>query len=151
MKRLGCEAVKGIFHHYLTEAGYKAGTIYNKMVHLKIFQLFLSKHTPDADFRDLGRETLLDFMKHLNDIVTERTGKPYSRRMKLMCLGTVRLVFRCLYQEELILTNPLQDLAVHPQGVESRRAIMTEEEMNAFLDGIDPDSEYGLRDRALFG
>jgi site-specific recombinase XerD len=150
MKRLGCNAVRLIFLHYLTEAGYKANTIYSKMTYLKTFFEFLQNQNTTVDFRDLTRETLLAFLNHLNETVSERTGRPYARRMKLMCLGTVRLVFRCLYQEELILTNPLQDVDLHPQGAERRRSILTEEEMNAFLDGIDPETELGLRDRALF-
>jgi integrase/recombinase XerD len=150
MKRLGFEEVTRLFFHYLAEAGYKSSTIRSKTVYVKVFRDFLGKQKPDIDFRDLTRETLLDFIQHLNETVSARTGRPYARRMKLMCLGTVRLIFRCLYQEELILTNPLQDMEIHPKGAERRRSIMTEEEMNAFLDGIEPDTDLGLRDRALF-
>jgi site-specific recombinase XerD len=150
VKLLDCETVKVIFLRYLTESGYKPGTVYTKMCYLKVFFAFLQSKKTDIDFRDLGRETLLSFMTHLNETVSERTGQPYSRRTKQACLSAVRLVFRCLYQEELILANPLQDVELRPQGVEHRRTIMTEEEMNAFLDGIDPESPFGLRDRSLF-
>jgi site-specific recombinase XerD len=147
MKRLGCDEVKVIFLRYLAEAGYKPGTISSKMTQLRVFFAFLK---PGVDFREIGKDTILEFLRYLNGFVSEKTGKPYSRRMKLLCLGAVRLVFRCLYQEELILSNPLQDVEIHPQGIEKRRSILTEEEMNAFLDGIEPDTDLGLRDRALF-
>jgi integrase/recombinase XerD len=147
MKRLGCDEVGVIFLRYLKEAGYKSGTIRSKMTQLRVFFAFLKS---GVDFREIGKDTILEFLRHLDGIVSERTGKPYSRRMKLLCLGAVRLVFRCLYQEELILANPLQDVEIHLQGTERRRSIMTEEEMNAFLDGIEPDTDLGLRDRALF-
>jgi integrase/recombinase XerD len=150
MKRLGCNQVRHIYFHYLKESGYKQSTINSKNVYVKVFFDFLQKGKTEPDFRELSRSTILDFIQYLNETVSERTGRPYARRMKLMCLGTVRLIFRCLYQEELILANPLQDVEIHPQGAERRRAIMTEEEMNAFLDGIDPETELGLRDRALF-
>jgi integrase/recombinase XerD len=147
MKRLGCDEVRVIFLRYLAEAGYKAGTIRSKTTQLRVFFSFLK---PGVDFREIGKDTILEFLKYLDGLISQKTGKPYSRRMKLLCLGAVRLVFRCLYQEELILSNPLQDVEIHPQGTERRRAILTEEEMNAFLDGIEPDTDLGLRDRALF-
>ena len=150
MKRLDCEAVKAVFLRYLTESGYKPGTVYTKMCYLKVFFEFLYQQKPDIDFRDLGREILLAFMTHLNESVSKQTGAPYSRRTKQACVSAVRLVFRCLYQGELIIANPLQDVEFRPQGAEHRRTIMSEEEMNDFLNGIDPSSSFGLRDRALF-
>lgn len=149
MKLLSLETVKMIFRKYLEDAGYKPGTIAGKLIYLDIFFSFLREKKTD-DPRDVGKELVFEFVRHLDALVTSRTGKPYAKRSKKMVLGALRLLFRCLYQEELILVNPMQDVAVHPQGTEQRRAILTEDEMNRFLDSIDPTSDQGLRDRALF-
>jgi integrase/recombinase XerD len=139
-----------LFKEHLTVSGYKENTIAGKLQALSVFFVFLRERNPDIDLRDVGKATLEAYSRYLGSVVSARTRKQYEKRTKKMLLGAVRLLFRSLYLEELIIVNPLQELCLKAQGEEKRRAILSEEEMNRFLDGIDEHSACGLRDRALF-
>jgi integrase/recombinase XerD len=148
--KLGLEATRILFKEYLTISGYKTNTIATKLRCLAIFFRFLKETDPGIDLREVGKEKIEEYVRHLNRRVKEGTGKQYAKRTRKELIGAVRLLFRFLYLEELILVNPLQDSSFAAAGEERPRAVIPEEEMNRFLDSIDPGSDCGLRDRALF-
>ena len=65
-------------------------------------------------------------------------------------LGVARLFFRCLCERGLVLVNPMRGVTGPERGPERIRVHLSEEEVARFLDGIDTDAPFGLRDRALF-
>jgi integrase/recombinase XerD len=147
MRRLRHDELITLFEKNLAELGYKQGTIKGRISYIKIFFRHLGE---EKDIRDVDARELEDFSLHLGGCVSEVTGKPYSVRTRKMIFASINLLFRCLYNEELILRNPVQDAELKAKGAEKRKEILTEEEMNLLLDGIDTAEPLGLLDRAMF-
>jgi site-specific recombinase XerD len=63
---------------------------------------------------------------------------------------SVKHMFRCLYQLELILQNPARDIRYKPGGVEQKRGVLSKQEMNTFLDSIAINEPGGLQERCVF-
>jgi len=147
MRILNPEAVRQIFREYLREAGCKENTVRTRMEYAKVFLSFLD---PEADLRETGLESIDEFIDHLNLLRSNKTGRPLARITKKAIAATMKMIFRCLYQKDLLLSNPVQALDWKPSGEEKRRAVFTEEEMRLVLEGIEENKEYGLRDRTLF-
>lgn len=150
MKKLNVSRVRNIFRNYLMEAGYKENSIQTRTTYLEVFFEHLKEHEKTDDFREVGSKELKGFVKYVNETISERTQKPYTFLTRQALFGTVRLLFRCLYVEELILVNPTQDFPFRPLGAVKRKEILGQEEMGRFLDGIELSGPLGLRDRALF-
>jgi integrase/recombinase XerD len=149
VRKLTVKKTKKLFEDYLNESGYKKSTIRTKLGSVEVFFRFLEKNNVQ-DIRDVDIESIKKFVKHINAVTSERTEKPYGKRTKILLVGTVHLLFRSLYLKEEILTNPLQGYSFKPTGAEMIRESMSEEEINSFLDSINPHTMLGLRDRAIF-
>jgi integrase/recombinase XerD len=150
MKKLTIPKVRKIFLHYLKNLGYKENTINGHREKIKPFFTCMTAIDGISDMRDINEKVLHKFLTWLNERVSERTGKLLAARTKKGIFTTIKLLFRCLYQQELILVNPLQNIVYRPGGVQKQREILTEDEMNRFLDGIDEQAPFGLRDKAIF-
>jgi len=141
MKKLTIEYCKRIFQDYLKSNGYKENTIRGKIYCTKYFVEFLGG---DKDLKEVGINEIKDFMRFLNN------KTHLSKQSKKMIFGAIRLLFKCLYLLEMILTNPTQDYFIKPDGKDGIREIFTGEEMSNLLDSIEIGSEKGLSDRAMF-
>ena len=150
MKKLTIPKVRKIFLHYLKSLGYKEKTIKNHSRKIKRFFEYITDIKEIVDFRDVNEKVLTDFLAWLNEIVSKRTGRQLSANTKRELFSLTKLLFRCLYLEELILVNPMQNITYKPGGATKQRKILTEDEMNRFLDGIDEEKPFGLRDKAIF-
>jgi integrase/recombinase XerD len=150
MKKLTIPKVRKLFLNYLTSRGYKENTIYVHEEKLNLFFSYITGIEGIGDMRDVNEEVLHKFLTWLNEKVSERTGGLLAARTKRGIFTTIKLLFRCLYQKELILVNPLQNIVYRPGGVQKQREILTENEMSRFLDGIDEQDTFGLRDKAIF-
>lgn len=142
--KLGCQQVEEIYTRYLTESAYKKNSICWKLHYLKYFLEFLDE---DSDFRDLTQVQVQEFLEHLDEMISLRTKRPLAKRTKKMVFGVLKQLFRALYQQELVLFNPIQDMTYKAKGKVIQRQILSREEMGLFLDSI---GEKRLRDRALF-
>lgn len=149
MRKLTLKKTAKIFEEYLKEAGYKRNTIRIKLVYMNVFFKFI-KQKGIIDIRNIDIEFIKEFVKHIQQIVSLKTQKPYGVRTKKGLIGVVRLLFRSLYLKEKILINPMQGYNFKPRGEEKLRESLSEEEINEFLDSIDLNSSLGLRDRAMF-
>jgi len=138
-----------LFEDYLKESGYKKSTIRSKLSFVDVFFRFVEKNNVQ-DVRDIDIEFIKRFVKHIEAVTSEKTEKPYGKRTKISLIGVVRLLFRSLYLKERIITNTLQGYSFKPAGAEIIRESMSEEEINNFLDSINPHTMLGLRDRAIF-
>ena len=147
MKRLSCRAAVKVFAQFLRSSGYRESTIRIKLTYVSVFFTFLGQ---EADVREVDRETVNAYLDYLASAISKRTGKPYAKGTRQALMDTVRLLFRCLYQEDLIIRNPVRDIEFRAQGEKKRRAVFTEEEMARFLDGLETKTLRGLRDRTLF-
>ena len=150
MKRITPAMAEKLYREYLSGAGCKENSIKVMLSHLRVFLLFLKECGKAGDLREVGKSEIRCYLVHLHESRVRRTGKPYKAQTLAMRIRAVRQLFSCLYLEELILLNPLQDLELEVKGGRSTREIFGCEEMARFLDSIDPDALCGLRDRALF-
>jgi site-specific recombinase XerD len=125
---------------YMRESGYAERSVYVRLAWLKHLEGFLH---PRTDIRDVGKRRVSEFVCFLGE-------KDLKRQTKRMILSAVRLYFRALYVNGLILCNPAKD-AVMASGEKNKpKEILSERDMLAFLDGIDINLPLGLRDRAFF-
>jgi len=117
---------------------------------LRFLSRFLSETQGPDDIRDLGPEELRAFYTWLESRVGQRTRTLLSFKTRLGVAATIRVFFRCLYRQGLIVRNPTQNVEYRPRGFPTPRLGLSTSEMTAFLDGIDVEEDEGLRDRALF-
>ena len=141
--------VKQIFKNYLKQMMYKESTVKRRMSLLNHY-IFYLKDAGCHDIKETDREQVKRFFLYFQKAVSSETGKPFSRQTKQMMATTLRQLYRCLYVNELILTNPMQDMELSMKGEAARRQILSEQEMSFFLDSIETETFSGLRDRTLF-
>jgi integrase/recombinase XerD len=148
MKKLTAKMVKDIFTTWLHEAGYKESTIRTKMECAKHF--FDYAEGKVEDFRDMEGGTIAGYLKQLEGKVSRKTNKSFSLRTRNQLFHTVRLIFKSLYIHEIIVKDPTSDIEYKAKGYKTQRMILSEPEMERFLDSIDITKDTGLRDRAVF-
>ena len=142
----GCEVLGW---HLKDRGGYKEETIKGRISYLKIFEEYLrEKHI--YDLREIRSDQINDFMGYCRTHNAKRSGEPIKPATLKMILASVKLLFRALYQEEQILTNPARDITIKWNQSESAKSCFTITQINRFLDSIDIDEPCGLRDRSLF-
>jgi integrase/recombinase XerD len=146
--KLDTITVRNVFRAWLTDAGYNERTIRTKLAYLHDFLNFVSGKV--GDFREAGKDIIIEYVKHLEEKKSERTGERYSERTKAGMFGVVKLLFRCLYVSELILANPARDVEYKPLGKKTVREILSARQIAEFLDGIKTDGARGLQRRAMF-
>jgi len=102
-----------------------------------------------ADLRDVDAATLDHYRSYLGTVRSKTSGELLAGTSIEARIAAVRLLFRTLYRERLILSNPARTLS--PKRTQKRlRVVFTRQEIDAFLDRINPERSSGLRDRALF-
>jgi site-specific recombinase XerD len=149
MSGLDARKAKTVFDQYLTDLRYKKITIAGKQSCLKGFFTYLDQRGI-KDLREVSALHVAGFFEELRGRTVARTGRAYSPSTLLGFQATLRLLFACLYQGELVLKNPVRELDLHLGGPGRPRAVFTEAEIALFLDGIDIHESMGLRDRAMF-
>ena len=148
MSALSLAFARELFEAYLLEAGYRKATIRGKLAYLKVLYSYLGAEGVD-DLRAVRRETMIGFARYLSE-KPRRSGRPLAASTKRGVLGLTLLFFRCLCERGLILVNPMRGIRLAESGPERIRVHLSEDEVARFLDGIDTDAPFGLRDRALF-
>ena len=148
MSALSFAFARELFEAYLVEAGYRRATIKGKLAYLKILYAYLGEEGVD-DLRAVRRETMIGFARYLSE-KRGRSGRPLAANTKRGVLGLTRLFFRCLCERGLLLVNPMRGVTLVEGGPERIRVHLSEGDVARFLDGIDTDAPFGLRDQALF-
>jgi site-specific recombinase XerD len=139
--KLSESIAKQIFKTYLKSSGYKESTARTKLASIKPFFRFLK----EADLRDITEEMIKEYIRHLNTLKVKQEQKELTRNTKVMMLGAVKLLFKSLYVNDLILTNPTRDLSIVSKDNDKPKEIFTKEQIGKILDGIDIQ-----RDRTVF-
>jgi len=148
MGKLDTVKVKQIFKTWLIQSGYGEKTIRTKLAYAKEF--FDYVHMKVEDFRDVSKETIREYLKHLEEKKSKQTGSLYAPRTRAGLFGIVKLIMKCLYVNELILVNPARNIEYHPRGMKRVRELLNHNEMSEFLDNIPMNKMYDLRKRAMF-
>lgn len=150
MKELGFDFAVKVFEEYLRETGVKKKAIRNRISYLHWFKEFLLKKGI-TDLRDVTEDGIFEYMSGIRERVSGRTGVPNCLTTWKKKVYMVRMLFVSLYIKEMIIRNPAEGIrASSPYRYEIKRGILSQAEMTRFLDGIDVNCLYGLRDRALF-
>ncbi len=138
-----------IYRRELKGRGYKENTIKNSIFYLELFWMFL-KHNDEMDLRDVGRDTLISFISYLRNYESVKTEKPYSERTISIIFSDVKLMFNVLCQAGRLLSNPARVISVKSKGPSKEKQIFTISEITGFLESIDTEQRFGLRDRTIF-
>jgi integrase/recombinase XerD len=150
MNRLDIKKAGRVYREYLKAGGYSEKTVSLRLWSLKRFEEFLRGEKGLSDLREITGKELKRYMVYLNNLTSERTGKPLAEETRANLFFAVKQLFRVLYLSRMLLTNPAQDLFFKRRGESVRRAVLSQEEMARLLDGIEPVSLKAVRDRALF-
>ena len=135
--KLTKEIVLALYQEYLVSLGYKKVSVKRRMLDARKFLDYLETIEKIKDIRNAGREMIVRFARFLDTLTTLKTNKPYAVQTKQMIIIAVNQLFRCLYQKEFLLTNPMQELSIQWKKKEKRKETLSEEDMAALLDGID--------------
>lgn len=138
-----------IFTLFLESQGYKKNTIQARRAYLLFFFSFLTDHTGIEDIRDIDPETVKSFCAYIESCRSKRTRKPLKKNTKKLIMSVVRLFFRCLCFNSLILSNPVESVSYIAGGVDAQKVLLSPDQVNSLLDSIDIQAPLGLRDRAL--
>jgi site-specific recombinase XerD len=146
---LSFAVARELFASYLAEAGYRTSTIRGKLAYLEALHEYL-REAGIEDLRSVGRESMVGFAQYLETRRGRITGRPLASATRSGMLGVARLFFRCLCERGLVLANPLRGIRPAPAEQERIRVHLSEAEVARFLDEIDTDASFGVRDRALY-
>jgi integrase/recombinase XerD len=113
-----------------------------------LFRIFTS-WLGDRDGRDVGSGDVPSFLSYLHEYRRKDRGTPLSKSTKNAAYGVVRYAFRMLAARGMSLSDPfVREKRTKLSGHETRRETMSEAEVAAFLDGIDPETQR--KARAIF-
>jgi integrase/recombinase XerD len=146
---LDAAKARSVLLQYMQDRRYKHSTIEGRSRYLEHFLRFATEQGI-TDLRDVNASLIERFLASEQQAVSPRTGLPYGRGTLLVTYGAVRLLFAALYQAELLLSNPAQEVSFKTRAKSGLRSVFTEQEIGRFLDGIDVRRQTGLRDRAIF-
>lgn len=136
-----------LFKTYLTDTGYKAITASGKLRAVKRFLNWLKK----SDLRDVTKNDIGSYIDYLKSYKSDRTksGKLKAKSL-IYLLIPVKQLFKCLYQYEKILINPVRDIAFKFAGADKPKKILTDAQVSQFLEKLEGVSRYSFRDRTIY-
>ncbi len=138
-----------LFKKYLESRNYSGKTVKKYVWIVRDFFYYLEDERDKEDLREVTGEDILKFQKKLTgDMKGEK--RRYAPSTIKGIIFTLRHLFRYLYRNELVLSNPFDRLMIRINTVSKIRPHIDEEEMNEFLDSIEMKGKVNIRDRALF-
>ncbi|MGQ5525279.1 site-specific tyrosine recombinase XerC [Chitinimonas sp. PSY-7] len=76
-------------------------------------------------------------------------GQPLTHASQVGCLGPLKTWFKWLARENYLLFNPASEIDLPKPSKRLPRALLSVQEVEAILAQAEPNTPYGLRDRAL--
>jgi integrase/recombinase XerD len=131
-----------IVNGYLIAKGLKEETITRKTLEVRRFLTYVDK-TLKKDLRDVTSDDIEEYF-------TRITEQGFSKSTLITAHSTIGDLFMALFRQEMILTNPMEQTNIYIREKAGAKVILTEKEMELFLNSIDTSTGFGLRDRALF-
>lgn len=117
----------------------KPNTIERKLLELRRFLRYCD--TNNIDLREMSSYQIDLYMLSLND---------FSSGTKGTAKALVKDLFRALYSNNLIFTNPFLKTDIVVKDDNNIKSIFTEYEILEFLESIETITIFGIRDRAVF-
>ena len=131
-----------MFKNYLKGLGYAKVSIRLNLYYNRMFLEYLTSKGND-DIREITANDLKEFINSIKDKNTKQ-GKPLSKPTLYRMAGSIRHFFKYLYRNEIIISNPIEDIPIKRE-MSKRKEIFTQDEISNFLDSI-----TDKRDRAIF-
>ena len=131
-----------VFSDYLIAKGLKDDTIKRKTLELKRFLKYVDK-TLKKDLRDVTADDIEEYFILL-------TEQCFSKSTLITAHSTIGDLFITLSRHEMIFTNPMEQTDIYIREKSGVKVILSEKEMELFLNSIAITTGFGLRDRALF-
>lgn len=128
------------FIEYINIKNYSKNTLCRYKREIRDFLIFTKKE----DVREISIADIDNYRKNIFD-----AGK-YQTSSQNGILKTLKLFFKYLSMNEYILINPFDKMDLKIQKHEKARESISEENLKIFLDSIEGESFFDLRDRALF-
>jgi integrase/recombinase XerD len=97
--------------------------------------------------RDLTRADLQEYQSEL--YYQEYRGKPLSAKTQSLNISVIRMFFKYLAAENLILTDPAATLELPKEPKRLPRTILTAKEAQKILEAVDTKTAKGIRNRAM--
>ncbi len=136
------EKARVLFFENLIGRGLKEETIKRKTLELERFFRYLKREN-QIDLREITSKEIEDYFYYLD-------REDFSSATKGIARSMIGNLFMCLYRNEIILQNPMSITDIYIKEKSGIKAILTEDEMEDFLNAIETKTGYGKRDRALF-
>jgi len=147
--KLGSSNVQYLFKKYLESRNYSEITVKKYLRIVRDFFYYLEDETFKDDLREVTGEDILIYQERIAGI--RRGEKPrYAPTSIKGIIFTLRHLFRYLYRNELVLSNPFDRLRIKINTVSKIRPCIDEDELSQFLDSIEMKGKLNIRDRALF-
>jgi site-specific recombinase XerD len=143
MNKLGLFEALIVFKRYMEIVCYKEQSINTRLNEAEYFYEYVKAFQGIDDLRDVSDKEIRAYIGWLHDTISPRTHKPYAGNTISQKTAAVRLLFKSLYVNELMLINPAQDVSFTPKDDKGRREVMKEEELAEFLDRIDTQQRLG--------
>ena len=102
-----------------------------------------------TQLKEITRDVLLSYQRHLYHHRSERTGKPLQVSTQASLLTPVRAWFRFLVREGVAASNPALDLDVPRQPQRLPGQVLSTAEAERIVSQPDTATPLGLRDRAM--
>ena len=136
------DKAKFVINSYLAAKGLKEETIKRKTLEVKRFLTYVDMSLK-KDLRDVTPDDIEEYFIRI-------TEKGYAKSTLITAHSTLADLFMALSRQEMILTNPMEQTDIYIREKAGVKVILTEKEMELFLNSIDTTTGFGLRDRALF-
>jgi len=142
---LKSDEVKLIITDYMKYQNYSVRTIEHHVLVLNLFNRYLTAKKKSKDFRDVKEADLYNFIEYHRENSKRGLGKIAQNHY----IGGMKTIFKILYKEEKILINPFGDIPYIKNVRSIRDKILTEEEINIILSGVDCSKLIGVRDKMI--
>lgn len=135
------ERLKENYLHELAVQGYARGTIRYRKIYLEQFLLFLQKKKISR-VQELSRKTLYAYQTLLVHL-------PYAPLTVHSKLSVVCCFLRYLFEQDVLLYDLSAVINFPKRALGLPKSILTEQEVNQFLDLPDVRTRKGIRDKAI--
>lgn len=134
-----------LFINYLrTEKSLSENTIESYTFDLERFMEFIGSRS--IDLGDVDQPVIQDFIKHLKK--GDEENKPFSAKSTARMLSTLRSYYKFLDSEDLISSNPMENIE-SPKQKRELPEVLSVAEIDEILSKPDTTDKLGLRDRAI--
>ncbi len=135
------------FLEYQREKHFSPRTIGNRETYLRYFIIWADDRGLKYP-QEITKPILEAYQRHLFHH-RKTNGQPLSVRSQHGRIIPIRALFSWLVKNNYLLSNPASDLELPKLDKRLPRAVLTQSEVEAIMNGIDTTTSIGIRDRAI--